>query len=55
MVGFSTHVSPDLARGLTSRLSRPAGRGFSYQLDLTLLTDFSKEAGIGFSLAVQTP
>jgi hypothetical protein len=49
---FSTHIAPDVARRITSSLSRPARPGVTYQLDAVLLTDFS---GGGLSFTVRTP
>lgn len=53
---FSTNIAPDLARGITSGLSTPAGpAGISYELDLVLITDFSSEIGGGLSFTVRFP
>lgn len=51
---LSTHIAPDLAAKITSGLSTSAGpAGISYELDLTLITDFSKEIGGGASFIVR--
>lgn len=47
---FSTHIAPDLARGITSSLSTPTTSGASYQLDLVLMTEFN---GAGLSFTIQ--
>lgn len=51
---FSTNIAPDLAKKITSGLSTSAGPGgLTYELDLLLITDFSKEIGGGASFIVR--
>jgi hypothetical protein len=51
---FSTNIAPDLAAKITSGLSTSTGPGgLSYELDLLLITDFSKEIGGGASFTVR--
>lgn len=51
---FSTNIAPDLAAKITSGLSTSTGpAGLSYELDLLLITDFSKEIGGGASFTVR--
>ena len=51
---FSTNIAPDLAAKITSGLSTSTGPGgLSYELDLVLITDFSKEIGGGASFTVR--
>lgn len=48
---FSTQIAPDVARGITSSLTRSTKTGgTSYALDLVILTDFS---GGGLSFTIQ--
>jgi hypothetical protein len=47
---FSTKIAPDLARDITSNLSKSMGQpGVSYELDLVILTDF-KGGGLSFTV-----
>ena len=51
---FSTNIAPGLASKITSGLSTTTkAGGLSYELDLVLLTDFSKEIGGGASFTVR--
>lgn len=51
---FSESIAPDFAKRLTSGLSTPTGAGkVSYELDLVLITDFSKDAGGGVQFTVR--
>ena len=51
---FSRNIAPDLAAKITSGLSTSTGpAGLSYELDLLLITDFSKEIGGGASFTVR--
>ena len=51
---FSTKISPDLAAKITRGLSTTTGPGgLSYELDLVLISDFSKEIGGGASFTVR--
>jgi len=51
---FSQNIAPGLARKITSGLSAStAPGGLSYELDLVLITDFSKEIGGGLSFTVR--
>lgn len=51
---FSKNIAPGVARKITSGLSASTGAGgLSYELDLVLITDFSKEIGGGASFALR--
>jgi hypothetical protein len=51
---FSTKISPDLAAKITKGLTTSTGPGgLSYELDLVLISDFSKEIGGGASFTVR--
>jgi hypothetical protein len=51
---FSTNIAPGLAEKITSGLSTSTGPGgLSFELDLLLITDFSKEIGGGASFIVR--
>jgi hypothetical protein len=51
---FSTKIFPDLAAKITKGLSTTTGPGgLSYELDLVLISDFSKEIGGGASFTVR--
>ena len=51
---FSTNIAPGLADKITSGLSATTGPGgLNYELDLVLITDFSKEIGGGLSFTLK--
>jgi hypothetical protein len=51
---FSTNIAPGLADKITSGLSATTGPGgLDYELDLVLITDFSKEIGGGLSFTLK--
>lgn len=53
---FSNHIAPDVAKKITSGMSAPLGPpGVSAELDLVLITDFSKEIGGGLGFTLRVP
>lgn len=53
---FATHIAPDVAKKITSGMSAPLGPpGMSAELDLILITDFSKDIGGGLGFTLRVP